>query len=663
MKKFRVFILIGVFLGMAIHSFSQVDKDLVALGNDMYDSGDWDDALGMYRQAIEVNPDNPEAHLKAGKCLVKTACCKHEAVESYLDAYELDPTIDIKIYFHIADGYHKNSEFDSAAVYYEKYKEELEVNRRDFLGVDVDKEIILAERGVFECANGKEYTANPEDIQIENAGDMINSEYEDYAPIISVNDDEMYFTSRRAGSTGDLKHIDNKYFEDIWYSKKIDGDWTEPTNVGSPVNDGDHNANLGLSPDGTRLFIYSTENRGDIFYSDKEDNSWSSPKSIGDINTEYDETSISITSDGKMMFYTTSKPGGFGGTDIYYCELNEDLSCAHDPRNIGSDLNTSFDEEGPYYDVTNNILYFSSKGHKGMGGFDLYESYFDETKDAWSEPINLGIPVNSTDDDLFLTVTADGLTAYYSTYKEDSHGGNDIYTIYPIGNIKENHETVPLDTLGDLSSEKEEPSEVEFKIVVLDENGTPLEGKVEIKNNTTSIYSTLTDSDGLAFYKHSFLGSQEITVYAEKEGFYFDSKEVVISKADSGGVKEITFNLRPSKQMEIRPLRNIYFGFDRHTLTPESYTEIDKLYQMMVDQPTIRIEIAGHTDFIGGNSYNKQLSNARAGAVRSALIKKGIASDRVQSIGYGEAHPLATNDDESEGRELNRRTEFIIIPH
>lgn len=663
MKKFRVFILIGVFLGMAIHSFSQVDKDLVALGNDMYDSGDWDDALGMYRQAIEVNPDNPEAHLKAGKCLVKTACCKHEAVESYLDAYELDPTIDIKIYFHIADGYHKNSEFDSAAVYYEKYKEELEVNRRDFLGVDVDKEIILAERGVFECANGKEYTANPEDIQIENAGDMINSEYEDYAPIISVNDDEMYFTSRRAGSTGDLKHIDNKYFEDIWYSKKIDGDWTEPTNVGSPVNDGDHNANLGLSPDGTRLFIYSTENRGDIFYSDKEDNSWSSPKSIGDINTEYDETSISITSDGKMMFYTTSKPGGFGGTDIYYCELNEDLSCAHDPRNIGSDLNTSFDEEGPYYDVTNNILYFSSKGHKGMGGFDLYESYFDETKDAWSEPINLGIPVNSTDDDLFLTVTADGLTAYYSTYKEDSHGGNDIYTIYPIGNIKENHETVPLDTLGDLSSEKEEPSEVEFKIVVLDENGTPLEGKVEIKNNTTSIYSILTDSDGLAFYKHSFLGSQEITVYAEKEGFYFDSKEVVISKADSGGVKEITFNLRPSKQMEIRPLRNIYFGFDRHTLTPESYTEIDKLYQMMVDQPTIRIEIAGHTDFIGGNSYNKQLSNARAGAVRSALIKKGIASDRVQSIGYGEAHPLATNDDESEGRELNRRTEFIIIPH
>lgn len=663
MKKFRVFILIGVFLGMAIHSFSQVDKDLVALGNDMYDSGDWDDALGMYRQAIEVNPDNPEAHLKAGKCLVKTACCKHEAVESYLVAYELDPTIDIKIYFHIADGYHKNSEFDSAAVYYEKYKEELEVNRRDFLGVDVDKEIILAERGVFECANGKEYTANPEDIQIENAGDMINSEYEDYAPIISVNDDEMYFTSRRAGSTGDLKHIDNKYFEDIWYSKKIDGDWTEPTNVGSPVNDGDHNANLGLSPDGTRLFIYSTENRGDIFYSDKEDNSWSSPKSIGDINTEYDETSISITSDGKMMFYTTSKPGGFGGTDIYYCELNEDLSCAHDPRNIGSDLNTSFDEEGPYYDVTNNILYFSSKGHKGMGGFDLYESYFDETKDAWSEPINLGIPVNSTDDDLFLTVTADGLTAYYSTYKEDSHGGNDIYTIYPIGNIKENHETVPLDTLGDLSSEKEEPSEVEFKIVVLDENGTPLEGKVEIKNNTTSIYSILTDSDGLAFYKHSFLGSQEITVYAEKEGFYFDSKEVVISKADSGGVKEITFNLRPSKQMEIRPLRNIYFGFDRHTLTPESYTEIDKLYQMMVDQPTIRIEIAGHTDFIGGNSYNKQLSNARAGAVRSALIKKGIASDRVQSIGYGEAHPLATNDDESEGRELNRRTEFIIIPH
>lgn len=671
MKKVTLIILNLILLLPSSLVYGQEDRDLVTLANVLFKSGDFNDALGMYQKAIEKEPGNAEANFMAGRCYTETTCCKDQSIPSLLTAYRLDPTISNKIFFYLGDAYHKNNHFDSAIVYYQKYKEELEVNRRDFLGVDVDAEIKIAERRIYESNNCKEYTANPENIRIENIGGVINSEFEDYAPTISLDNDELYFTSRRAGTIGDMKHKDNKFFEDIWYSQQVNGEWIEPVNIGKPVNDEGHNSNLGLSPDGNRLFIYSAENAGDILYSDKKNGVWSSPKPLSDINTEFKETSISITPDGAMMFFTSSKTGGYGGTDIYYCELNADLECTQSPKNIGPEINTDLDEESPYYDVTNNILYFASKGHKGMGGFDLYESVYNEAENTWSEPRNLGSPVNTTENDVFMTLSADGKTGYYATNKKDSYGGSDIYIIYPMERDNNKDEELETDTADSTETQvvakaTGETYQVEIEIRAITDQGAPIEyAKIEIRDDATKavyIKGEANDKGRLA-YELSYKKSTKLMISAEGTGFYFHSKYSTIDTTQNKQKIVIEIKLKPIQEMVIRPLKNIYFGFDKHTLTPNSYIEIDKLYNMMIDQPKIHIEIVGHTDFIGDALYNVQLSEIRAKAVRTALIKKGISPKRIQSKGYGEKYPLATNDDEKEGRELNRRTEFIVIPH
>lgn len=654
---------------------AQVDRDLVALGNDMYRRGNSEDALEMYKQAIALDNTNAEAHLMAGKCYRQTTCCKKQAIDEFLVAYTQDPTISRDIYYLIADGYHISYQFDEAIEYYQKYMTELEVNRRGFIGINVDSEIKKAKRGIYECQNGNYYMTTPSGIAISNMGDEINSAYEDYAPTISPDEDEIYFTSKRPGSVGGNKDSDNKYFEDIWYSKKTDESWSEPTNLGAPINDEYHNSNIGLSPDATKLFIYSNDNSGDILRSEHKNGTWTKPKSVGNlINSEYRESSISITKDGAMMFYTSSKPGGEGSTDIYFCYLDVDGNCLEDPKNLGTRINTEYAEEGPFYDVENNKLYFASKGHKGMGGFDLYETYYDETSDTWSEPLNLGIPVNSTDDDLFITLSADGRTAYYSTFKEDSRGYNDIYKIFPLNRderdsilLAQQKSLIANQLVTDTQQVEPEISNItcQLKITVTDENDIPIEADLHItdKQSSATLANQKKIENGVYSYTYDQAQERDLILTAEHDGYFYQTSYLAIKQANDGQNIEIGIQLRPARALVIRPLRNVYFGFDKRTLTPASFIEIDKLANMMKNDEHVYIEIAGHTDIIGTKSYNKNLSQYRAEAVRRALIDKGIDAQRIKAIGYGETQPLATNDDEQDGRELNRRTEFIIIPH
>jgi outer membrane protein OmpA-like peptidoglycan-associated protein len=285
-----------------------------------------------------------------------------------------------------------------------------------------------------------------------------------------------------------------------------------------------------------------------------------------------------------------------------------------------------------------------------------------------------------------MSLTADGRTGYYATYKEDSRGGNDLYKIFPIDRIFINDtlvdttvaivepiDTTPVQNLVD-NTPKEETKPVEaikpieykstISIKVVDEKGIPILANIEIhpKGSTETLKSGQTSS-GLFSFAHTFSKTEQLLITAEAKDYFFQNQDFTLMTSDDGKTKSLTVVMKKAKQMEIRPLRNVYFGFDKVTLTPASYIEIDKLYNMMKNSPNMYIEIAGHTDFLGSDAYNKDLSQKRANAVKNALVKKGISAERIKAVGYGEEHPLATNDDESEGRELNRRTEFIIIPH
>lgn len=657
----RSFALIAVFTfcsGLFISTplFSQTDEVLVELADDIYDFGDYEDALDIYLQAIEENNENVRAHLMAGECYLRTTSDKDKASGHFLRAYELNPEVTNKILFKIGEGYRFGFQFDNAIEYYKKFITELEVNRRMFSGDNINQLKELSKRRIFECENAKEYVDNPVDKKIINLGGKINSEYEDYAPTISNDEKTIYFTSRRPGGTGRLKDIDNKYYEDIWVSHFEDGEWQEAENLGPPINTETHESNLGLSPDGNRLYIYHTENNGDVFYSDRDGDGWSKPKPFKHVNTEYRETSIHFTRDGKRMFFASERPDGYGGTDIYYCDhIKKDKWS--EPKLLGKEINTKYDEDGPVYDTEHDILYFSSKGHKGMGGYDLFQSKYDPETDTFGKPENLGFPINSPDDDLYFNINTSGDKAYFASFKNDSYGKVDLYVIYIEGG--EDIEEEPEKT------QAAERTPVQFNLSVVDattDERIPAQVKLVRKSDNTSLAEErITASDTFQYvFEDTVHTSYIISLEADDFLFQTVTLQMPAMTADDQ-VIERSIAMRKPETKRVNVLKNIYFAFDKHTIESSSHTELNLLKTFMDENPEKKIEIAGHTDFIGPPAYNDQLSQQRANAVRDYLIQNGISKDRIVAKGYGEKHPIVSNDDEEEGREFNRRTEFIIL--
>lgn len=655
-----------VLLMFPVLSYTQNDRIFVEEGDKIYNFGDYEDAILFYQLAIEENPKNVRAHYMAGSCFLITTSEKKEAVHYLLTAYELDQEINNSVLFKIGDGYRYRYEFDSAIEYFNKYIDEINNNPRFFEGLDTESLIKRAERRIHECENAKKYVANPVGFKAVNAGGVINSSAEDYAPTLNNDETVMYFTSRREGSTGGFKDTDNKYFEDIWVVEKVDGEWGTPVNMGGNINTKEHESNIGLSPDENILYIYHTENNGDIYYSERKDGEWQEIKSMGKtINTDYQETSIYHASNDSYMFFTSSRPGGEGELDIYVMRRTKKGKWS-DPENLGNTVNTEYSEEGPYFDVETSTLYFSSKGHEGMGGYDLYKSVWDTVADTWSDPQNLGFPINSADDELFYTIRESSGHAYYASFKDDSYGYSDIYLIVP----KEEEEPIVEDSVAE-----EEPlapieiAEVEYKTINV---------KVLVKDSETSelvdgfsvkVYRVedkdipVVSGDGQETFTFALkdTSNQDYIVMVEANDYVFQSKNIAIDPTADQETKELTVFLSKKEVFVPKVLRNIYFSFDNYSLKDESSVELDQLVKMMKANPSMTIEIAGHTDFKGSQQYNISLAQKRANSVKRYLTDHGISSDRIVAKGYGEKYPLATNDDELEGRELNRRTEFIIL--
>ena len=661
-----------------IDTSAQTDKMLVDLADEMFNFGDYEDALGLYLQAIEENPENVRGQYQSGECYLRTTSGKSKAINHFLSAYELDPEFANMILYKIGESYRFSHQFEQAIEFFNKFKEEIAINRRLFEGLDIDELNKRCERKIYECENAKTYLKNPVSVKIENLGDQINSEHTDYAPVLTADENTLIFTSRRAGGVGILKDSDNKYFEDLWMATKNGEEWNEPQNIGEIINTGTHESNLGLSADGSRLYIYKTENSGDIYYSEKKSGNWTKPKSLGKpINTEYKEISAFETSDGKQLFISSDRPGGIGKADIYVCQKDSKGNWA-EPTLLSNSINTEMDEEGPFYDVNSNTLYFSSKGHNGMGGFDLYRSIYGKDTKEWSAPENLGYPINSTDDDLYFIIGSDGKTGYYSSFKLDSRGENDIYRIYPLDGseiieepkpieepaIAEIIDTTPIINETPTIEEEEIYSPITLKYEVVDyETNEPIKASIELidKKSNEKIYTGTIVGNNSYTYTNTNVPTTAILII-ESEGYLFQTIKIEIPQgSDLEQTIERKIGMRRPKERVINILRNIYFNFDEFTLKQESYNELSKLLKLMNENPNMKVEIAGHTDFIGGEAYNQELSLKRAKAVYNYLSKNGISNSRLNAKGYGEERPLASNDDEDEGRALNRRTEFIIL--
>ncbi len=731
------------------------DAELAKQGDNFYKNGARKQALDQYLAALQINSNNVHASYMAGVCYLQTIQ-KERALSYLMKAFSLDPQYYVDfvarldffpdIIFLLGQAYHHGENWDKAIQYYSIFRVAAEFDKGSPYLKDLKTEALkLANRKIYECGVGRSLREKPVKVKITNLG-SINSVYPDYAPAVDSKENIMIFTSRRPGGANKEVDLDMFPFEDIYQSpKNAGGNWMLPRLMPG-VNTPYHESAISLSADGKTLLMYKDDNGGDIYITHQKNGKWSTPKHLGEnVNTEYLEASAFITADSKYLYFSSNRPGGFGGLDLYISEKTGDDTWGP-ATNLGPIINTEFDDDVPTLSLDNKILYFSSKGHMGMGGYDIFRSHFIESSKTWTEPVNIGYPVNSTDNDSYFTQGKDTLRAYYASVKDIGIGDMDIFLLEFEPNqfrapteeeknriaryadstalaserkAKENRLKGPeqMAKAADSASsdpdamakrfikkvtggentlaaktpktksypprkksapkkpikpivEEEEPKDANiasaagknggsFALKVKDENGNPAEATVKlIDPKTGATFTAIRNDDGTYTYDAPAGKSHKYKVRVEKEGYNYQTLAVTLTK---GKVFSKDISLSPITMNEPVALRNLYFKFDSPSVTEESYDELRALYAFMQQNSSTIIEIIGHTDNLGKDEVNQKVSLKRAEVIVKYLTKKGIASDRLIAKGMGEEKPLATNDDEEDGRELNRRTEFKVI--
>lgn len=385
---------------------------------------------------LTIKPTSPNYNYRKGY-IVLTARTDFEVAMRHLQLAIVDTDVNYDMYsareesaavdafYHLARCYHLNEEIDKAREYYQKFID----NSSKKSGL-----IEQAKLGLVQCDVAEYNMTHPKTAIIKNIGSEINTKMAEYSPVISLDGNSLYFTSRRPWSDASSEEFKdpmlNQYTEDIFVSYlDFDGEWTSPEKLAFCRNDYNE-ATIAVSSDEKQIYVYEdATGGGDIYYSDFANNRFDELSELDytDVNTKYWETHCTMTPDGQTMYFVSQRPGGYGGRDIYRIVRlpNGEWSKA---QNMGPTINTPYDEDSPYIDVNNKTLYFGSNGPKSMGGFDIFVSFKDE-EGVWSDPVNMGTPVNSTGDDLFYTTTIDGLRGYLTSFRKGGFGEKDIYEI------------------------------------------------------------------------------------------------------------------------------------------------------------------------------------------------------------------------------------------
>ena len=648
----------------------KVAKDNLEQAEELYmlGRGGFRRALDFYLPVVQKVPNNALLNYKIGNCYLHSIQ-RVKCIDYYKKAYSLSPHIAPDILFVLATGYHLNAEFDKAIELYNKFKNQLSPSGLQAKRKEIDKRI-------KECNNGKDLIKNPVRVFIDNVGPNINTMYPEYSPLISTDESMMMFTSRRPDTYGGGRDPDdNLFFEDIYISYNDVKSWGQAKNVGKPLNTNNNDATVGISPDGQQLFTFNGKtNNGDIFVSNLKGSEWTAPDNRTlkkYINTEYHETSASFSFDGKTMYFISDRSDGFGGHDLWETNWDSEKERWAEPKNMGSTINTEYDEEGVFMHPDGRTIYFSSRGHNSMGGFDIFKSTLQDDG-SWLIPENLGYPVNTPDDDLFFILNASGKHGYYSSVRDDGQGDYDIYMITFRGPEKNPvlHNEDNLLANVEPVTESIIAEQVEIKttrLTIL--KGTikdaltfnPVEAQIEIVDNVKNeVVSTSSSNSSTGRYLITLPSGRNYGIAVKATGYLFHSENFDIPAATNYQeiTKDILLNKMAVGQKVI--LKNIFFDYAKATLRSESFPELDRLVKMLTDFPNIRIEISGHTDNQGSLKTNQPLSGNRAKAVVDYLIGKGITTSRLEYKGYAFLQPIATNDNK-EGRQQNRRVEFKVL--
>ena len=377
-------------------------------------------ALPLLIKLHDNDPKDPALNYALGYCYINL---DDEKALPYFEFCLKNPSsVPKELYYYLARSYHLEMKFEEAFKYYEIFRSTIKKPQKNEEKLN---EIWHEEKM---CKNGMEMMKNPSDIEVFSMGDVINTQYPEYGPIFNADNNVMIFTSCRPDTKGGkVDKYDGRYFEDIYISKKTDGVWTKPENMGDSINTDGNDAVVAMSPDGQKIYLYKYDNgHGDLYVSKLKGDKWMSPEKLpAPINSHSWEPSMSITPDENIVFFTSNREGGLGGTDIYMVKKLPNGEWA-EPQNLGAPINTKYDEDSPFILSDGKTLYFSSNGDKSMGGYDVFVSHLEEGG-AWSTPENLGYPISTPHDDLYFSLSADGETMYFSSVHAEGKGDKDIY--------------------------------------------------------------------------------------------------------------------------------------------------------------------------------------------------------------------------------------------
>ncbi|MBE2247270.1 MAG: PD40 domain-containing protein [Candidatus Competibacteraceae bacterium] len=626
--------------------------------NKYYDQGPsyYEKALDLYLKAHDFNPNHARLNYQIGN-IYFTMNNKMQSTTYLEKAIELDPTYKETTLFQLAEALHQAGMFHKAITKYreviilaqqglEKAKKKNKQELRD--------DISLCELRIAQCENGINLTRDTMVVVFENLGKKINSKYPDYTAVVNADETLLVFTSRRSGNTGGKTPTGDVYqYEDIYFSQKAkNGEWSAAKKIKGKINTSDHEAPVWLSADGKKLFIYRYKGKGDIYESNYDGKEWSAPKKLSAVSTKYRETHASMTADGKTIYFTSNheKLTTNGSMDIFKTEYNSSTKKWSQPSNIGSTINTPYDEDCVFISADGKTLYFSSQGHNSMGGFDFFKSKWENG--AWSTPINFGYPINTPSNDVFIFFTADEKTAYFDSDRKGGEGEKDIYKLTLLDDVK-----IPL-TISVYDATTKQPISANTEIlqsgidamIQVEESATGVfKGEVPFsKNFKLDVTATGYKSHQQSFhsrFENPLKASIELDIYLEPAPVIADASET--KTADS---------FTPS---------NIYFDYHVYDLREESIRVLEQVRDYLKRNPDYKVYLEGHTDHISSDGFNITLSKNRVNAAANWLIRNGINAGRIQKKWYGKSKPAVENTnvdgtDNPNNRQKNRRVEIRI---
>ncbi|GAB3502768.1 OmpA family protein [Emticicia fontis] len=464
-------------------------------------------------------------------------------------------------------------------------------------------------------------------------GEVINFKKNQYFPVLTADNETLIFTA--LAEEGD---------ENLFYSKLTNGKWTKPQSISSKINTPANEGTCSISADGRTLVFTSCDAKDsfgscDLYISRKVGNEWSAPENLGaNINTREWEAQPSLSNDGRILYFSSKRQGGFGEKDLWVSELKNNVWSP--AMNLGNIINTSKNEVSPFIHANGHTLFFASDGHVGMGGLDLYMT--EQKLSIFSKPENLGYPINTFENQAALFITSDGKKGYYSS------------------NVKSDIRLYEFDIPQELSNRF---SRVNFvKGIVQDaQSKKNISAEIELIDLKTGKTIESVQSDAMTGeYTAVLPNGSHFGLFINKQNYFNKSLSFDFSEKTDANGKVVNISLEPIRKDVDIVLNNIFFDSGKAELRPESFAELDKLQKLLSQNNTLKVEISGHTDNVGKDTDNQALSQKRAAAVVEYLVAKGVNAANIKAIGYGETKPILSNDTE-ENRQLNRRIEMKIL--